>query len=557
MLEISNLKIALARLDGTPESERRAVRTAVLRRLHVAPDDVTGVELRRRSVDARKRDNVHLTVTTRVTLRGGANAERALLAKLARRKNDRGIQQVEDNAPLLPPRVAKSPGRRPVVVGAGCAGLFCALALASAGLDPILVERGDDASRRGEAVRRFNETGELDCESNIQFGAGGAGTFSDGKLTTGTKSALHRLVLDTFVEAGAAPEIVWDAKPHIGSDVLPGVVDHICARIRELGGEIRFRTRLVGIDMTGGSTAPRVEAVSLERRESSGLLVEERLRTDALVLACGHSARDVFELLRDLDVALDRKTFAMGVRIEHLQADIDRAQYGPSAGHPALGAAPYKLVAHLPSGRSAYSFCMCPGGYVVAAASEEGGVVTNGMSLAARAGVNANSGLLANVLPSDLPGDDPLAGIELQRQCERAAFEMGGGGYVAPAQLVGDFLRRETSSAAGRVRPTYPRGVAWGEVDGCLPPYVAETLREAIPAMARHLRGFDDAEAVLTGVESRSSSPVRVTRGEGFQSVSHAGLFPAGEGAGYAGGIMSAATDGFRVADAVIGALAG
>ena len=557
MLEISNLKIALARLDGTPESERRAVRAAVLRRLHVAPDDVTGVELRRRSVDARKRDNVHLTVTARVTLRGGANAERALLAKLARRKNDRGIQQVEDNAPLLPSRVAKSPARRPVVVGAGCAGLFCALALASAGLDPILVERGDDASRRGEAVRRFNETGELDCESNIQFGAGGAGTFSDGKLTTGTKSALHRLVLDTFVEAGAAPEIAWDAKPHIGSDVLPGVVDHICARIRELGGEIRFRTRLVGIDMTGGSTAPRVEAVSLERREPSGLLVEERLRTDALVLACGHSARDVFGLLRDLGVALDRKTFAMGVRIEHLQADIDRAQYGPSAGHPALGAAPYKLVAHLPSGRSAYSFCMCPGGYVVAAASEEGGVVTNGMSLAARAGINANSGLLANVLPSDLPGDDPLAGIELQRQCERAAFEMGGGGYVAPAQLVGDFLRREASSAAGRIAPTYPRGVAWGEVDGCLPPYVAETLREAIPAMARHLRGFDDAEAVLTGVESRSSSPVRVTRGEGFQSVSHAGLFPAGEGAGYAGGIMSAATDGLRVADAVISALAG
>ena len=557
MLEISNLKIALARLDGTPESERRAVRVAVLRRLHVAPDDVTGIELRRRSIDARKRDTVHLTVTARVTLRGGANAERALLAKLARRKNDRGIQQVEDHTPLLPPRVAKFPAHRPVVVGAGCAGLFCALALASAGLEPILVERGDDATRRGEAVRRFNETGELDCESNIQFGAGGAGTFSDGKLTTGTKSALHRLVLDTFVEAGAAPEIAWDAKPHIGSDVLPGVVDHICARIRELGGEIRFRTRLVGIDTAGGTTSPRVEAVSLERREPSGLLVEERLRTDALVLACGHSARDVFELLRDLGVALDRKTFAMGVRIEHLQADIDRAQYGPSAGHPALGAAPYKLVAHLPSGRSAYSFCMCPGGYVVAATSEEGGVITNGMSLAARAGVNANSGLLANVLPSDLPGDDPLAGIELQRQCERAAFEMGGGGYVAPAQLVGDFLRREASSAAGRVRPTYPRGVAWGEVDGCLPPYVAETLREAIPAMARHLRGFDDAEAVLTGVESRSSSPVRVTRGDGFQSVSHAGLFPAGEGAGYAGGIMSAATDGLRVADAVISALAG
>ena len=274
------------------------------------------------------------------------------------------------------------------------------------------------------------------------------------------------------------------------------------------------------------------------------------------MLACGHSARDVFELLRGLGVTMERKTFAMGVRIEHLQADVDRAQYGPSAGHPALGAAPYKLVSHLPSGRSAFSFCMCPGGYVVAAASEPGGVVTNGMSLAARAGTNANSGLLANVLATDLPGDDVLAGVELQRQCERSAFELGGGGFVAPAQLVGDFLAGTASSGPGHVTPTYPRGVAWGSVEGCLPPYIVKTLRAAIPDMARHLRGFDSAEAVLTGVESRSSSPVRVTRGADLQSVSHAGLYPCGEGAGYAGGIMSAATDGLRVAQAVIDAAA-
>ncbi len=555
MIEVSGLKVSLARLDGTQAAERRAVRAAVLKRLHAAPDDVTGVELRRRSIDARKKDNVHLTVTARVSLRGGAAAERTLMARLKRRRDDRGVSVVTGASPLLPARVESACETRPVVVGAGCAGLFCALALASAGLEPLLVERGDDAARRGEAVRRFNETGELDLESNIQFGAGGAGTFSDGKLTTGTKSPLHRLVLDTFVEAGAAPEIAWDAKPHIGSDVLPGVVERICARITELGGEVRCRCRLTGIELEGGVGSPRVRGVTLERRDESGILVQERVATDRLVLACGHSARDVFELLRELGVTLERKTFAMGVRIEHLQASIDQAQYGPSAGHPALGAAPYKLVSHLESGRSAYSFCMCPGGYVVAAASEEGGVVTNGMSLAARAGTNANSGLLANVLPEDLPGDDPLAGVELQRSCERAAFELGGGGYVAPAQLVGDFLRDQPSSAGGSVAPTYPRGVAWGRVDGCLPEHVSETLRAAISDMARHLRGFDAEDAVLTGVESRSSSPVRVTRGADLQSVNVSGLYPAGEGAGYAGGIMSAATDGLRVAQAVIDAM--
>ena len=551
MIEISNLKLSLDKLDGTPEAERRALRRAVLRRLHAAPDDVTGVELRRRSIDARKKSDVHLTCTARVTLRGGANAERALLARLARRKDDRGIRQVVASTPTLPSCTNHAPASRPVVVGAGCAGLFCALALANAGLEPLLVERGDDAHHRSRAVARFNETGELDVESNIQFGAGGAGTFSDGKLTTGTKSPLHRLVLDTFVEAGAAEDIAWDAKPHIGSDVLPDVVDHICARITELGGEVRFRTRLTGVEVTGGTTAPRVSAVELERREEGGLLVQERLACSRLVLACGHSARDVFELLRELGVTLERKTFAMGVRIEHLQADVDRAQYGPSAGHPALGAAPYKLVSHLPSGRSAYSFCMCPGGYVVAAASEEGGVVTNGMSELARDGENINGGLLVSVTPEDFGGTDVLAGVAFQRRLEEAAYALGGGGYAAPAQTVGDFLAHRPSIGPGRVTPTYRPAVRWCDLHDCLPPFVCAALEEALPLLEKKLHGFAAPDAVLTAVETRSSSPVRIVRDDTYQTALR-GLYPCGEGAGYAGGILSAAADGMRCAEQII-----
>ena len=415
-----------------------------------------------------------------------------------------------------------------------------------------MVERGQDSGYRSSSIERFNRTGKLDVESNIQFGLGGAGTFSDGKLATGTKSPLHRHILKTFVACGAQREILYDAKPHVGSDVLPTVVTNMCRRIGELGGEVRFSTRMVDLDTQGGC----VRSITLRQKGSdSGLVIEERLPAANVVVACGHSARDVFELLRRRGVSLERKTFAMGVRIEHLQRDVDRAQYGPFAGHPALGAAPYKLVTHLGNGRSAFSFCMCPGGYVVAAASEEGGVVTNGMSLSDRKGENANSGLLANVFPDDLPGDDVLAGVELQRRCERSAYEAGGGDYLAPAQLVGDFLQGVPSSGQGSVTPTYPRGVSWDDVATCLPGYVSETLRAAIPRMDRRLHGFSEASAVLTGVETRSSSPVRVTRGEGLQSLSTAGLWPCGEGAGYAGGIMSAATDGLHVARALVESL--
>lgn len=554
MLELSGIRIPLDQLDGSERTEELALRRAVLRRLHLAPDALSSVQLRKRSVDARKKSDVHFSYSARMRLRGGANAEAELLRRLSRRHSPalRQLRQVEEERLSWPAHLGTMPAQRPVVVGAGCAGLFCALSLAEAGLEPLLVERGRDARRRSSDIERFNRTGELDPTSNVQFGLGGAGTFSDGKLGTGTKSPAHRLILQTLVDAGASRQILWDAKPHVGSDVLPTVVTNICQRIRDLGGEVRFGSRVVGLSLAGS----RISGVTLEEERAGGILVEERIPATNVVLACGHSARDVFELLRDSGVRLERKAFAMGVRIEHPQALVDRAQYGPFAGHPALGAAPYKLVAHLDSGRSAFSFCMCPGGYVVAAASEPGGVVTNGMSLADRAGSNANSGLLANVFPEDLPGDDVLAGVSLQRRCERAAFAAGGGAYVAPAQLVGDFLQGVPSSAGGKVQPTYPRGVAWGDVSRCLPHYVTETLRAAIPAMDHQLHGFSLADAVLTGVESRSSSPVRVTRGEDLQSVSTPGLWPSGEGAGYAGGIMSAATDGLRVAEALMGSLA-
>ena len=551
MLEVSGIRIRLSQLDGSDAGELAALRRAVAKKLRMPERELAGVERRRRSIDARKKNDIVLTFTARVGLRAGEDAERALLGKLARARAEKGVRLVDEEPFLFPEPIERVPDRRVVVVGAGCAGLFCALSLARAGLRPLLVERGDDATRRGEVVAAHNATGVLDPESNIQFGVGGAGTFSDGKLQTGTKSPAHRLILQEFVDAGAQPQILWDAKPHVGSDVLPGVVTNILRQIEEAGGEVRTRCRMTDLEVEDGA----LRSVALTSQAADGTFSEQRVEVSAVAMACGHSARDVFELLRDRGVAMERKTFAMGVRIEHLQANVDRALYGPAAGNPALGAAPYKLSEHLPSGRSAFSFCMCPGGYVVSAASELGGVVTNGMSLSDRAGANANSGLLANVFPTDLPGDDVLAGVALQRECERAAFAAGGGGYVAPAQLVGDFLRGEASSAGGSVVPTYPRGVAWGSIDGCLPPYIVETLRAAIPRMARHLHGFDAADAVLTGVETRSSSPVRVTRGDDGQSVSTRGLWPVGEGAGYAGGIMSAATDGILAAQKLVAAL--
>lgn len=543
MIEVTEIKVALD--DGVDEHAfLEAALKDVCSMLQVSQGDILDAQLYRTSVDARKKRDVHFTVTIRFELASSGAEEEAIgrVAEKARRR----VRIIEPRTTTFPqPLGARGATTdRPIVVGAGCAGLFAALTLAEAGLEPLLIERGDDAERRGEAVRRFNETGVLDPESNIQFGLGGAGTFSDGKLNTGTKNPDHRLILETLAAAGAPRDILWDAKPHIGSDILPSVVTAIIARIRACGGEVRFRTKLLDIERSDSGAVVGVTVMSDER--------EERLATRHLILACGHSARDIFEMLQRRNFTLARKTFAMGARIEHLQEAIDRAQYGPAAGHPALGAAPYKLVSHAPNGRSLFTFCMCPGGEVVAAASEEGGVVTNGASLHARAGRNANAALLVNVTPKDLPGDDVLAGIKLQRECEQAAFQLGGGDYRAPAQLVGDFLIGIPSTSGAGVIPTYPRGVTWTAIGLVLPAYVSDTMRLGLPELARHLKGFDDEEAVITGVETRSSAPITVVRDKSCHAEHAHGLYPCGEGAGYAGGIMSAATDGIRCARALI-----
>lgn len=543
MIEVTEIKVALD--DGVDEHAfLEAALKDVCSMLQVSQGDILDAQLYRTSVDARKKRDVHFTVTIRFELASSGAEEEAIgrVAEKARRR----VRIIEPRTTTFPQPLGARDATtdRPIVVGAGCAGLFAALTLAEAGLEPLLIERGDDAERRGEAVRRFNETGVLDPESNIQFGLGGAGTFSDGKLNTGTKNPDHRLILETLAAAGAPRDILWDAKPHIGSDILPSVVTAIIARIRACGGEVRFRTKLLDIERSDSGAVVGVTVMSDER--------EERLATRHLILACGHSARDIFEMLQRRNFTLARKTFAMGARIEHLQEAIDRAQYGPAAGHPALGAAPYKLVSHAPNGRSLFTFCMCPGGEVVAAASEEGGVVTNGASLHARAGRNANAALLVNVTPKDLPGDDVLAGIKLQRECEQAAFQLGGGDYRAPAQLVGDFLIGIPSTSGAGVIPTYPRGVTWTAIGLVLPAYVSDTMRLGLPELARHLKGFDDEEAVITGVETRSSAPITVVRDKSCHADHAPGLYPCGEGAGYAGGIMSAATDGIRCARALI-----
>ena len=526
MLRLTELRLPL---DHAPE----ALPAALCHRLGIQPGELLEFTLFKRSYDARRKDELSLiySIDFRVADEAGL---------LDRLKKDTKISPAPDMTYQFVGHAPTNLPHRPVVIGFGPCGIFAALLLAQMGFKPIVLERGQDVRQRTKDTWGLWRKHVLNPESNVQFGEGGAGTFSDGKLYSQIKDPryLGRKVLTEFVKAGAPEEILYVSKPHIGTFRLVTMVEQMRATITELGGEIRFGQKVTDVKIENG----KVCGVTLE----SG----EQIVTDHVVLALGHSARDTFEMLHARGVFMEAKPFSIGFRIEHPQSLIDRARFGKHAGHPLLGAADYKLVHHAKNGRSVYSFCMCPGGTVVAAASEPNRVVTNGMSQYSRNERNANAGIVVGITPEDYPGS-PLAGVALQRELESRAFVLGGSNYDAPGQLVGDFIANKPSEQLGEVIPSYKPGVKLGDLSSALPPYAIEAIREALPAFGKQIRGFDMADAVLTGVETRTSSPVRITRGENFQSLNVKGLFPAGEGAGYAGGILSAGVDGIRVAEAL------
>ena len=527
MIRISDIRLPLGYSDDM-------LKAAAAKQLSADKGKIRTVKIVKRSIDARKKDNVCFNVS--VDVKTAENEDNVL-----RRCKSNKIVKTSVYTYELPK--SKQLDRCPVVVGAGPAGLFAALILAQAGQRPILIERGKSVDDRTRDVEMFQSGGILDTESNVQFGEGGAGTFSDGKLNTGTKDVRSRKVLEEFVLHGAPEDILINAKPHIGTDKLKITVKNIRNDIIALGGEVRFETKLVGIHSKNGMVKS-AEVVSGGKRET--------IETDNVILAIGHSARDTFELLCNEGFVMQPKPFSIGVRIEHLQKNINKAQYGKFFDSKYLGAADYKLNVHLKSGRGVYTFCMCPGGSVVAAASEENTVVTNGMSEFARDKTNANSAVLVGVNPEDFGDDSPLAGVGFQRKIERAAFVSGGGDYFAPVQRVGDLLKSRVSERIGEVVPSYRPGVRFAEISQYLPGFVCDSIREAIPLFDRKLSGFSHSDAIVTGAETRSSSPVRIIRNDGFEAVSMSGVYPCGEGAGYAGGIVSAAVDGIKCAEAIL-----
>lgn len=538
MLRLTDLRLPLP--DGPAHAEAE-LRAAAAGRLGLQPADIAALRLARRSLDARKKNAAVFLYSLDVGLVDLADEARVLAKAVP------GVSEAQKQTYRFPVQAPEGLALRPVVVGAGPCGLFAALALAQAGFAPLLLERGQAIEDRARAVDAFWGGGELAPDSNVQFGEGGAGAFSDGKLTTQIKERRGRCrkVLAELVAHGAPEDILWRHRPHVGTDRLRGVVSGLRGDILRLGGAVRFGARVEGLVERQGRAA------------GVRLAGGEEIAASCVILAVGHSARDTFAMLAAQGLRLEQKPFAIGCRIEHPQALVDRAQLRELAGHPAVGPADYKLAHQATNGRGVYTFCMCPGGQVIAAASEHGGVVTNGMSLHARDGVNANSALLVGVGPQDLGSGNPLAGVDFQRRWERLAFELGGRTFAAPAQTVGNFLAARAAKRLGSVAPSYAPGVVPQDLRGCLPDYVCAAMVEGVQAFDRKLRGFADPDAVLTGVETRSSSPLRILRGADMQSVGLPGLFPAGEGAGYAGGIVSSAVDGLRVAEAVALTLCG
>ncbi|MBD8482622.1 NAD(P)/FAD-dependent oxidoreductase [Pseudomonas coleopterorum] len=528
MLRITELKLPL---DHSDES----LRPAIVQRLGIADADLLDFTLFKRSYDARKKNSeLQFIYTIDLQVNGEADV-------LERFVDDHNVNVAPDVSYKVVGHAPQDYAQRPLVVGFGPCGIFAALLLAQMGFKPIVLERGKEVRQRTKDTWGLWRKNVLNAESNVQFGEGGAGTFSDGKLYSQIKDPYHhgRKVLHEFVKAGAPEEILYVSKPHIGTFRLTGMVENMRQQIIALGGEIRFEQKVTDLLIDG----ERLQGVVLE----SG----EQLHSNHVIMALGHSARDTFRMLHARNVFMEAKPFSIGFRIEHPQGIIDRARLGKYAGHPKLGAADYKLVHHAKNGRSVYSFCMCPGGTVVAATSEPGRVVTNGMSQYSRNERNANSGIVVGITPEqDYPGG-PLAGIELQEQLESTAYLLGGSNYRAPAQLLGDFVAGKPSTALGSVEPSYKPGVTLGDLALSLPEFAIEAIREALPAFERQIRGFSMHDAVLTGIETRTSSPLRITRGVDYQSLNLKGLFPAGEGAGYAGGILSAGVDGVRIAEAV------